>query len=163
MKTKTATVEEIMASGITGKSGKVYLVESELSVARKVVFDKWLVEFESGFSPEKLIKVWDGVIDHLNKFRMAEGIHALVEARNNVNRIQKRSDLMIKMCCLFLNSSDEATSEFRETDIEQKKNDLDQYSHNTFFLLLTGTLPGLLGNLSGNSQSTSQQVTDQQH
>lgn len=152
--TKTASIDEILNNGITGVSGVVYHVESEISVARKKAFDKWLVEFESGMSPERLVKEFDITIDYLNKFQMADGIYHLVKTRNNINDLSKRTDLLVKLCAIFLNTKEEDSAAFSETDIVRKTKDIEHYSYNTFFLLLIGSLPGLLGNSVQSSPNT---------
>jgi hypothetical protein len=156
MSIQSATVEQIYKDGLTGKSGKIYRVESEFSIARKKVFDKWLIEFQSGFSPEKIVKEWDTVIAMLNKFQMADAIHKLVEDRNSVKKIEHRTDLLLKLCCLFLTSSDEDVTTFSETIVTDKAKDLEHYSYNTFFLLFLRTLPGLLANSEQDTQSISE-------
>lgn len=153
---QTATVDEIFKNGLTGRSGKVYRVESEFTIARKKVFDKWLIEFQSGFSPEKIVKELDAVISMLNKFQMADAIHKLVEDRNSVSKIEHRTDLLLKLCCLFLTTADEDVTVFSETVITDKMKDLDHYSYNAFFLLFLHTLPGFLVSLEQSSPNTSQ-------
>lgn len=141
---KSLVWEDIIQNGVTGKSGKKYLIEGNLSSERYYKLQEYMVELVSGKDTKTLLKKVVNAYQHLN----AQGGAKVADASVELNDILKGfrsfgegSKVAIKACCLYLNAEDETMEErlvFDETKMMQKVADLEAvYGFQGFFDLLS--------------------------
>ena len=143
---------------LTGKSGKEYLIESELSVVRFQEFEKLQSHVGFGVDFEGVINKLKDAFEDLNKSKPADAAIKIHNLLNGViQKVENREHPIMEMCALFINSEDEDRTEFNVDKIKRKIEDWREYSTNDFFQLAFTLVNNFIPIYEEISQSISKQ------
>ena len=148
---------DAIANGITGISGKKYMLESELSMDRYIKLQEYIIELTTGSTAQEMIAAVGRAYEYMQNFRA-------MDAGEELRRVLVSSATMAqyphpahKAVALLFNSTDETLEDrmaFDETKMMVKIEDWKHYGVTGFFQLLANTAPGLRESWSANSDGS---------
>ena len=151
---KSLVWDDVVRSGITGASGTVYRIESELSVARYAKLTAFLIEVQTGRGANELVKSVEAALNHLRKPDLVEAIRKLDGALHAAKNVSTYPHPVQKAVALFMNAEGETLEQrlaYDETGMNKKIEDWREYGLESFFPLLTALVTGSKRSLSANS------------
>lgn len=135
-KLKQLEWEKAISEGITGKSGKAYRFESELSVARYAKAMELKVYMLYGIpGVGELNEKLTAAIADLNGGRFVDGSVKLKEIQQGVHQVGSRFFPGISLVSLYFNCEGEDRMGYNETDLSEKVKDWQHYGVEGFFTL----------------------------
>jgi hypothetical protein len=138
-----------------GRSGKVYFVESSLSVARYAEFQIYEKEMAYGLTMKGLFDKLKALFDLQNKMKFAESVVLLNDLMRGVAKIQERQPAMVKICCLYMNLADEDRGIINQDMIDRKVEDWAEIDVRDFFTHAIRSVNGLIEIYATVSQAIS--------
>lgn len=132
------------AGKITGKSGKVYMIESSLSVERYVHFQLYEKEMAYGLTVKGLFDNLKALYELNNKMKFADMAVKLNDLMRGVVKIQERQPAILKICALYINEEGEDRSTCKQDMIDAKVKDWAEYDIRDFFAVAMRSVHGLI-------------------
>ncbi|MBL7942989.1 MAG: hypothetical protein JNM00_09495 [Flavobacteriales bacterium] len=142
---KTLDYEDAIRNGIVGKSGKRYILESELSVQRWRQFNVYMVKVLTGLDAREMINLVAAAYEDLQHPRIMDAGAKLRKVIEGAAVLSEPSNAAQYAVALMFNAEDETLEErqvFDENAIIRKVEDWSEYGIIGFFQLLTAITPG---------------------
>lgn len=150
---KTLDYQKAIKEGIVGQSGTVYLLESELSVARYAKLQEYMIEVATGLSAQQFIMKVQGAYEDLQHPKIMDAGKKLRDILEGASKVGQLYNPAQKAVALLFNSKEDTLEDrlaFDESKLLQKIDDWSIYGVSGFFQLLIISVPGLRAKLSEN-------------
>lgn|SRR5690606_28539009 len=138
-------------------NGKIYYIESNLSIARFCEYQ--IMEKEAGFGTtfKAIFDELHSLYDLMNNTKFVEASIKLHNLVTGVSRLQDKEPVLLKMCALFINEENEDRTTITNDDIVRKIDDWKkEYEVNGFFTLALNMVNGYFEIYNKISQITSE-------
>ncbi len=144
-------------------NGKTYVIETKVSIARKIECDKLIIEVTGGGNMGENFSDWKKVYELCNDKRFADIAVLAYNRMEGVKKWQDRHDPVMKLCALYINEEAEdrrlMTDEMVKAKIADWEAEGIEYA---FFLTLAkGLLSGLIESWKSISPSISEEQKPQ--
>ena len=151
-------------SKIIPANGKEYTLAGELTINRFKVLEELEVEFYYGFTMKEMFEKLKMAFSDLDKGKPA---NAAVKVHNLMtgvaDRIDKRENVMLRICSLFINQKDEDLNSWSDELAKEKIADwsAEGYAIDDFFSLAASLVPGFMKDYERILEGTLMEEEDQ--
>lgn len=151
---------ELEAGSFTA-NGKVYKMESRISIARKIYSDKLMVELISGISPGALFNDLKKLYELCNERKFADVAVSLHNKMKGLQDWSNRRDPILALCALYLNTDDEDRKVINDEMVKAKIADWEAegIEYGFFSLMARALLKELSANWTANIQPAEEENT----
>lgn len=128
-------------------NGKTYRLKKEISINRFRELEKMEVEFYYGFTMQEMFDKLKDAFSDLNKNKLADASVKVYRLMEGVaDKVDKRENVMLRMCTLFLCTEDEDLTVWTEDLAKQKIDDWakEGFAIDDFFTLAANLVPGFI-------------------
>lgn len=127
-------------------NGRDYFIEGSLSIARYAEFQIYEKELAYGLTVKGLYEKLKAVNKFLDKIRFVDAVVAINDVMRGVMKLEEREPVVLKICALYCNTTDEDRTVINEDMITQKIADwkAEGIDMRDFFLLASNSVNGLL-------------------
>lgn len=128
-------------------NGKTYRLKKEISINRFRELEKMEVEFYYGFTMQEMFDKLKDAFGDLNKNKLADASVKVYRLMEGVaDKVDKRENVMLRMCTLFLCTEDEDLTVWTEDLAKQKIDDWakEGFAIDDFFTLAANLVPGFI-------------------
>lgn len=104
-------------------NGKKYFPETKISIARKILCDRYVVELGAGLPITQMFERVKEAFAKANELKMADCAVILHNAMSGLNDWDKREDAIMNICALYINTENEDRRSITEEQIKIKIDD----------------------------------------
>ena len=146
-------------------NGKTYHIERKLSIDRKIMVDKLMVELGAGFPISEVFTRCKEAYEKANNGRMADAAVILHNIMSGISNWNRNEDTVMKIAALFINETNEDRPFITEEQIAAKITDWRQegIAHDFFLALVHQLLRPLIEAWRSISASTSTEEQNQKN
>lgn len=140
-------------------NGKTYLLESKISIARKIICDQLIIEVTGGGTMGENFNDWKKVYELANATKFADIAVLAYNRMEGVKKWQDRHDPVLALCALFINEANEDRRTLSQDQIKAKIADWEAegIEYAFFFGMASGLLKNLTKSWSDISPITSEE------
>ena len=147
---------DVSALELIGISGKVYK-PTMLSAGRLATWEKAWLKAQYNMNPSIIFSTALQAIEALKKNNVFDCSVALYKITEGVARIADgKPHYMLELMCCFLNYEGENLSKLDDTDIQEKINDLSEYSADDLFILAGLWMPAFITDYEESKKAISE-------
>ena len=122
-------------------NGKKYLIESRMSIARKIMSDKVVAELMKGGTLLETFNDWKSVYDLCNQMKFSDAVVLAYNRMEGIKKYEDRHDQVLYLCGLYINEENEDRRFISPEQIKAKIADWEAEGiEYAFFLGLAKTL-----------------------
>lgn len=123
-------------------NGKTYYIETQLSIARFHEYQIYEKEAGFGLSFKAMVETLKESYQDLNQMKAADASVKLHNLLAGITKTAEKRHVLLKICCLFMNTKDEDRSIINDDIIAEKIEDWSEYDVNGFFMQALNTVDG---------------------
>jgi hypothetical protein len=127
-------------------NGKTYTVEGSLSIERYAELQLLEKEMAYGLTVKQLFDKVQIMWNNQNKLKFAENAVIMNDIMRGLHKVQERTPVILKICCLFINTPDEDRTTLTQDLIDTKVNDwkAEGIDIRDFFRVASSSINGFL-------------------
>ena len=123
-------------------NGKIYYVETELSIERFHEYQIYEKEAGFGLSFKSMVETIRDAYTDLNQMKAADASVKLHDLLAGITKTAEKEHVLLKICALFMNTEDEDRGTINDDMIARKIEDWKEYDVNGFFWQALNTVDG---------------------
>jgi hypothetical protein len=141
-------------------NGKVYIIETGLSIERYSMYEQLQIELGYGVSFDEMTQKWKDAYNAAQNAKLADVAVIAYNTLNGIQQVYDRQPLVLKMCALFINEESEDRRVITTDMIIQKIEDWQEegLEIGPFFQLAIGIIPGFADHYKQLTQTSSEAI-----